>query len=99
MNNLDEQQIAEAENQYWVDLAESLEALHKNPDFQKLILKGYFTDKAVNSVSMLSQRSVVSGGHRPAVMEALVGISSLQDFFITVRNLGTVSLDDEETEE
>jgi hypothetical protein len=96
MNNLDEQQIMEIENDYWVDMASSLERLNQNPDFQKVILQGYFTDKAVNGVSMLAQDSVVNSGNRPAVMEDLIGVSSLQDHFITIRNLGTVSIDDDE---
>jgi hypothetical protein len=96
MNNLDEPQILEVENQYWVDMAASLERLHSNPDFLKVILIGYFQDKAINGVSLLAQDSVVESGRRSAVMEDLIAVSSLQDHFITIRNLGTVSVDDSE---
>jgi hypothetical protein len=95
MNNLTEDQIMEAENDYWVDMAESLERLHQNPDFQKVILQGYFTDKAVNGVSLLAKDSIVEAGRRSEVMEDLIAVSSLQDHFITIRNLGTVSIEDE----
>jgi hypothetical protein len=95
MNNLTEDQMMQAENDYWVDMAESLARLHDNPDFQKVVLKGYFTDKAVNSVSLLAKDSIVETGRRSAVMEDLIAVSSLQDHFITIRNLGTVSIEDD----
>lgn len=99
MNNLNEKQIIAAENQYWVDMVESLERLHQNEDFKRVILQGYFQDKAINGVSMLAQDSVVDGGRRSAVMEDLIAVSSLQDHFITIRNLGASSSYDEDGEE
>lgn len=96
MNNLSDQQILEVENQYWADMWTSLERLKENKDFQRVILEGYFKDKAVNGVSLLAQDAIVAGGHRTAVMEDLIAISSLEDFFVTIENLGTTHLDDEE---
>ena len=96
MNNLDEQQLLEVENQYWVDMWAALERLKENKDFQKLILKGYFQDKAVNGVSLLAQDAVIAAGKRPAVIESLVAISHLEDFFIMVENIGTVIPDEDE---
>jgi len=96
MNNLSDQQILEVENVYWVNLWASLERLKSNKDFQRLILEGYFKDKAINGVSLLAQDAIVSGGHRSAVMEDLIGISSLEDFFVTVENLGSIPPEDDE---
>lgn len=96
MNNLTDQQILEVENSYWAEMWESLSRLKQNPDFQRLILNGYFKDKAINGVSLLAQDGIVQNGLRPAVMEDLVAISKLEDFFITVENLGTVAPDEEE---
>ena len=96
MNNLSDQQILEVENVYWVDLWASLERLKSNKDFQRLILEGYFKDKAINGVSLLAQDAIVSGGHRSAVMEDLIGISSLEDFFVTVENLGSIPPEDDQ---
>lgn len=98
MSNLEEQQILEVENRYWVDMWDALQRLKENKDFQKVILEGYFRDKAVNGVSLLAQDAIVSGGHRTAVMEDLIAISSLEDFFITIENLGTIPPYDEEDE-
>lgn len=97
MNNLVDEQLLTVENQYWVDLKADLDWLTENKRFQNLILNGYFKDKAINGVSLLAQDAIVKGGHRPAVMEDLVAISKLQDFFITVENLGTVVEDDDDS--
>lgn len=98
MNNLEqkEQELLMVENEYWVSQAEALERLHNNPDFKKVILDGYFIDKAVNGVSMLANDATIAKGERPAVIEDLVGVSSLQDHFITIRNLGTVDPEEQE---
>lgn len=98
MNTLEDQQIVEVENQYWADMWAALERLQQNKDFQKVILEGYFKDKAVNGVSLLAQDGIVQGGHRTAVMEDLIAISSLQDHFMTIENLGTIHPDEDEDE-
>ena len=98
MSNLEDQQILEVENQYWADMWASLERLQSNKDFKRLILDGYFKDKAINGVSLLGQDAIVDNGMRPRVMEDLVAISKLEDFFITVQNLGTVPQEDDEDE-
>jgi hypothetical protein len=76
------------EYNYYVGMRQSLERLEANPDFQKVILEGYFKDKAINGVSMLATNYIRKNGLRPEVMEALVAISQLQDFFITIKQLG-----------
>lgn len=91
MNNLSEktqEQLFEIENQYWVDMKTSLDILHNNPHFQRVILEGYFKDKAINGVSLLARDETVRAGERTAVMEDLIAISSLEDHFMTIRQLG-----------
>ena len=87
------------EYNYWVGMRQALERLENNPDFQKVILDGYFKDKAINGVSMLASGYIKKNGLRPDVMEGLVAISQLQDFFITVKQLGTEPEDDDENED
>jgi hypothetical protein len=96
MNNLSDQQILEVENRYWVDMWASLKRLKENKDFQRVILDGYFKDKAVNGVSLLAQDGIIAGGHRSAVIEDLIAISSLEDFFVTIENLGTVPSEEDD---
>jgi len=96
MNNLGDQQILEVENEYWAGMWESLRNLRNNPDFKRVVLQGYFRDKAVNGVSLLAQDAVIANGQRSAIMEDLIAISSLEDFFITIENLGSIPPEDDE---
>jgi len=86
MSNLTQEELTliEAENQYWVELHNALERLHNNEDFKKVILEGYFKDKAIDGVSALANDYVIQNGKRTEVMEALIAISHLQDYFITI---------------
>ena len=86
------------ENQYWTSMWDSLERLKSNDDFKRVILDGYFKDKAINGVSLLATDYVKRGGLRPEVMEQLVAISNLQDYFATIENLGTTPEVDDEPE-
>ena len=100
MSNQTEDQILEVENHYWAGLAKDLVELEQDPRFQRLILNSYFKDLAVNQVSMLANEGIILDGKRPLINETLVSISRLQDYFITVKNLGTVSEEDyDEAEE
>lgn len=97
MSNLtqEERSIMDKEIQYWKEMKASLERLHENEDFKKVILEGYFKDKAINGVSMLAQDYIIRNGKRTEVMEALIAISHLQDYFITIENMTNTS-DDED---
>lgn len=91
--NVDGQDILTVENEYWVDLHEALTRLEGgNPrpdDFKKVILDGYFKDKAINGVSLLATDYVKQNGARSDVMEQLIAISALEDYFATIHNLGS----------
>ena len=94
--NVDEKEVLTVENNYWVGLKLALDRLRENADFKAVILDGYFKDKAINGVSLLAIDGIKRQGLRGEIMEELVAISSLQDFFITIENLGTVPTIDEE---
>ena len=91
-----EEELYRIENDYWVNLAKDLESLEGDKRFQNVIMNGYFKDKAVNGVSMLAADQIVRNGLRPDVMEQLIAISQLQDYFMTIKNLGTVPEEDTE---
>lgn len=100
MNNLnkelEEQQLVEAENTYWVDMWNSLNRLHSNPDFKRVVLEGYFKDKAVNGVSMLAHRTTLQEGSRPDILESLMAVSRLQNHFIMIENMGNIPQEQEQ---
>ena len=87
------------ENEYWVTMHDALERLEQNEDFKKVIQIGYFRDKAVNGVSLLATDYVKQAGARGDIMEQLVAISQLEDYFAVIHNLGTVPADAEDDEE
>lgn len=92
-----EEELLRVENQYWVDMARDLAWLKGQPQFKRVILDGYFKDKAINGVSLLAHEHVKQNGLRSDVMEQLVAISNLEDYFVTIESLGTIP--DEDTEE
>jgi len=85
-------------NEYWVEQYEALQRLKENPDFQKVILEGYFKDKAIASTSMLATEYVRQTGTRGVVVEELIAISHLENRFHTIENLGA-PVEEEELEE
>jgi len=95
VENKPEEEILRVENQYWVEMAEALERLKTNPDFKKVVLDGYFKDKAINGVSLLATDHVRRNGVRGDIMEQLVAISHLEDYFYTITQMGTMSVDEE----
>ena len=86
-----------ADNSYVVMMYEALSRLHDNPDFQKVILEAYFKDEPIRITSLLATDYARREGVRPVLMEKLVAISSLEDYFQTIIQLGNIP-DDEEDE-
>jgi len=95
MSNQTNDDFILAENQYWIQMCKDLEGLEKDERFQRVILDGYFKDKAINQVSLLATDYIRRSGKRPEVMEELVAISALQDFFATIKNLGSPQIEEE----
>lgn len=83
------------EYNHFVGLKQALERLEQNPDFQKLILEDYFKNKPINGVSLLATDYIKKNGLRGEIMEDLVAVSKLQDYFLNIKRLGT-TLDDVE---
>lgn len=83
------------EYNHFVGFKQALERLEQNPDFQKLILEDYFKNKPINGVSLLATDYIKKNGLRGEIMEDLVAVSKLQDYFLNIKRLGT-TLDDVE---
>lgn len=105
MNTLDKQleekNVLTVTNSYNVEQKQALDRLRENPDFQRVILDGYFVHRAVDAVSMLAHDQTLREGTRPQLMETLIGISRLEDYFRVIDALGTVIeyADDEDVPE
>ena len=86
----DEREILTVENNYWVNLNNSLERLKANPDFQAVITEGYFKDRAINGVSMLCAPNS-DGAKRKDLLDEFYAISNLTWYFKMIEHMGSVS--------
>lgn len=66
-----------------VALADLLEQLHNNKAFKKVILEGYFTDRAVELAKATSQVAL-NEQSKTIHYNALVSISGLQAYFSSI---------------
>lgn len=96
MNNQEANILESVDNNYYIELDKALRRLESNPDFKMVILDGYLKDKALSGVSLLGRHDIKKRGERPDVIEELVAISNLQEYFFTIRQLGGSALVDEE---
>ena len=92
----DNVELEYTENTYWVELFQALERLQDNKDFIKVISEGYFRDKAVDGVSLLATDYVRQSGTRGSIMEELVAISALENYFQLITNKGAPMPEDDE---
>lgn len=66
-----------------VDMADQLDQLHKNRAFKKLILDGYFINRAVELAKTAGQSSINEISAK-VHSNALLGISGLQGYFNSI---------------
>lgn len=96
MNNLEtkDQELLTVSNVTFADLKTAYLRLRDNKDFQLLILQGYLRDHAVDQVSLLATPHIKANGLRSDVMEELIAISRLEDYFNTVVNMGPSTIEE-----
>ena len=94
MTNQEELELETVENEQWIGRYEAYQRLLQNKDFQNVIMEGYIRDRSLHGVSMLANEGVKRQGQRPDVMEMLVAVSTLQDYFKMLKNLGAIAKDD-----
>lgn len=98
-NNQEPIELESRTRQLFVERAEALKRLEKNPDFILVIKEGYLKEKALNSVSLLSNEQIKKAGDRQSVIEELISISNLDQYLYDVYNLGLMIKQDNELEE
>lgn len=89
-NLTEEREILTVSNNYWVEMKQSLDRLRENADFKKVILEGYFKDRAVNGVSMLSAPSSDSV-KKKELLDEMMAISNLVWYFKMLDHMGSIS--------
>lgn len=88
MSTSNELLSVESTNLEYIEMLEALERLEKNKDYQKIIGTGYIKDEALRITGLLSNATIKQQGHRPDLIERLVGIASFQDYIEAIRALG-----------
>lgn len=91
-----ETELEYADRTHNIQMFEALDRLHSNEDFQKVILEGYFQNEPVRITGLLATDYIRNSGMRPVLMEQLVAISNLQDYFKTIVNLGSPVQDEDD---
>lgn len=71
-----------------IELSEALDRLHDNPDFQKLIIKGYFEDECVRLVHLKGAPNTQNLDRQAAITREIDGIGSLRGYFGSVHQRG-----------
>lgn len=71
-----------------VELAKALENLRTNPDFKKLIIKGYLENEAVRLVHLKADPNMSAPNHQAAIVRDIDSIGCLAQFFATVDAVG-----------
>lgn len=74
-----------------IALKRSLMRLQENPDFDKLIMKGYFEDEAVRLVLLRADPSQQSEDAQKAINKSLDSIGFLRQYFIAINQIGAMA--------
>lgn len=81
---------------HYKEQLDALNRLMEDKDFKKVITEGYFKDEAIRLTGLLAHDEIRRQNLRPAIMEQLVAISNLQDYFRTITNMVAPEFDDED---
>lgn len=74
-----------------VALAEKLSRLHKNKDFQELIVEGYFRDEASRAVLLKADPEMCEDREQKQLNDIITSIGGLRQYFHKVFRLGQMS--------
>lgn len=71
-----------------IELAEALKRLQSNPDFNKVINKGYLEDNAIRLVALRSSPSLQEKEQQESVLKEIDGIGALLNYFRRIMYMG-----------
>ena len=82
-DKLEKEEMLTTSNSYYVELYQALDRLYKNPDFKKVILDGFLTEKVHSAAMMMSKPGV----NISLLLEESLGANILRDYFNTIVNM------------
>jgi hypothetical protein len=87
------QRIDEAikHNQRLIEKVETLHRLMENPDFQDIILQGYFRDEAYNLVMQKAEPASRTPERQEDIIMSIEAISRLNEYFRAIELMGNTA--------
>ncbi len=70
----------------------------QDPDFKLLIEKSYGNDYSRNQTSLITNSSILRAGKRTNVLEALAGVSTLDNYLVDIKRLYVEILEQDDDE-
>lgn len=95
-NDAVQEDIITEDNSYWVGQKQALARLETKAFHKTLIEEGYLKDYMFSLVMSLIDQGVVQNGQRQAVIEKLVGLARLRNYFDMLRAKGSTEAEYEE---
>jgi len=97
MKNENEQQLHQIEislenAKKAIELGDSLERLHKNPDFKRIILDDFFKEEASRAVMLKSDPNMLGEEQQVTVDNIITSIGGLYQYFAKVYRLADMSV-------
>jgi len=92
-------ELIATDNSYWVAMKNALTTLENRPGFNDLVLEGYFKDRVDSLLRELIDTDVMEKGLRGGVIERLVAIARLKEYFSTIKAVGGNGTQEQEDEE
>ncbi len=74
-----------------IELAEVLDRLHKNKDFQAIIVAGYFKDEASRAVLLKGDPEMMADSEQKQIGLIIDGIGALRQYFHKIFAMGQMS--------
>jgi hypothetical protein len=87
-NDLENAELVSVDNGYWVAMKNSYTTLQSKQAFNTLVVDGYIKEKTAELVQALIDPYVVQNGLRTKVLEQLVAVARLKEYFHTIRAMG-----------
>lgn len=80
-DSIQEIEMGIEEAREYIERGEALERLYRNPDFQNIVVKGYFEREAVRLVHLKGDPAMRAPEHQAAIIQDMDGIAALHSHF------------------
>jgi len=79
-------ELTATEAREYIKFAEDAQKLLEHPLFKKVVTEGYMTNEAIRLTKLLADTNMQSPDNQKGIMDGLMGISQLNNFFVAIGN-------------